>query len=36
MGILDRQSIADEVRRYGAAEERPQVVWPNGILASTV
>jgi molybdopterin-synthase adenylyltransferase len=35
MGILDRQSIADEVRRYGAAEGRPQVVWPNGILAST-
>jgi len=35
MGILDRQSIADEVRRYGAAGGRPQVVWPNGILAST-
>jgi molybdopterin-synthase adenylyltransferase len=34
MGILDKESIADEVRRYGAAGGRPQVVWPNGVLAS--
>jgi hypothetical protein len=34
MGILDTKSIADEARRYGAAGGRPQVVWPNGVLAS--
>jgi molybdopterin-synthase adenylyltransferase len=34
MGILDKERIAEEVRRYGAAGVRPQVVWPNGVLAS--
>ena len=34
MGILDKESIAAEARRYGDAGGRPQVVWPNGVLAS--
>jgi hypothetical protein len=34
MGILDEKSIVEEARRYGAAGVRPQVVWPNGVLAS--
>jgi molybdopterin-synthase adenylyltransferase len=35
MGLLDEKSIAEEARRYGDAGFNPQVVWPNGVLAST-
>jgi hypothetical protein len=34
MGVLRDDEIAKEHARYGAAGGRPQVVWPNGILAS--
>jgi hypothetical protein len=35
MNFLNDQSLAREANRYGAAGPRPQVVWPNGVLAST-
>jgi hypothetical protein len=35
MNFLNEQSLAQEANRYGAAGPRPQVVWPNGVLAST-
>lgn len=35
MGFLNEQTLAKEAARYGAAGSRPQVVWPNGALAST-
>lgn len=35
MGILRDTELAKEHARYGAAGGRPQVVWPNGVLAST-
>ena len=35
MGIVTEESIASEARNYGAAGGKPQVVWPNGVLAST-
>lgn len=35
MGFLTDQKIAEEAARYGNAGPRPQVVWPNGVLAST-
>jgi molybdopterin/thiamine biosynthesis adenylyltransferase len=35
MGILRDDALAKEQARYGDAGGRPQVVWPNGILAST-
>jgi hypothetical protein len=35
MGFLTDQRIAEETARYGKAGPRPQVVWPNGVLAST-
>lgn len=35
MGFLTDELLAAEAKRYGAAGGRPQVVWPNGILAST-
>lgn len=34
MGILNEARLAQEASRYGAAGGRPQVVWPNGMLAS--
>lgn len=34
MGIVRDQDIAREAQRYGAAGAKPQVVWPNGQLAS--
>jgi hypothetical protein len=34
-GFLTDERIAREAERYGAAGNRPQVVWPNGVLAST-
>lgn len=35
MGFLTEEKLAEEARRYGEAGYRPQVVWPNGVLAST-
>jgi molybdopterin/thiamine biosynthesis adenylyltransferase len=34
MGILRDSDLAKEQARYGDAGGRPQVVWPNGLLAS--
>lgn len=33
--IVTEKSLAAEAANYGAAGSRPQVVWPNGVLAST-
>jgi len=35
LGFLTDEKLGEEGRRYGAAGGRPQVVWPNGVLAST-
>jgi len=35
MGFLTDEKLAQEAARYGDAGPRPQVVWPNGVLAST-
>lgn len=35
MGFITEAKLAAEQARYGAAGGRPQVVWPNGVLAST-
>ena len=35
MGYLSESAMQEEVGRYGAAGDRPQVIWPNGVLAST-
>lgn len=35
LGFLTEERLAKEAARYGAAGGRPQVVWPNGVLAST-
>jgi hypothetical protein len=35
MGFLNEKTLAKEAAQYGAAGIRPQVVWPNGVLAST-
>ena len=35
MGFLTGEKLAEEAARYGKAGARPQVVWPNGVLAST-
>ncbi len=35
MGLVTEEALAQEARNYGAAGGKPQVVWPNGILAST-
>jgi hypothetical protein len=35
MGFLTDERLAQEAARYGDAGPRPQVVWPNGVLAST-
>ncbi len=34
LGFLNEELLAQEAARYGAAGGRPQVIWPNGILAS--
>lgn len=34
LGILNEKRLQAEARRYGRAGLRPQVVWPNGVLAS--
>ncbi|HEY0020803.1 MAG TPA: ThiF family adenylyltransferase [Longimicrobium sp.] len=35
LGFLTEERLAREAANYGAAGGRPQVVWPNGVLAST-
>jgi hypothetical protein len=35
VGFLSERTLAREGERYGDAGARPQVVWPNGVLAST-
>ena len=35
MGLLTEELLLREAERYGAAGSRPQVVWPNGVLASS-
>ena len=34
-GLITDDMVAEEAARYGAAGNRPQVVWSNGVLAST-
>jgi hypothetical protein len=34
-GFITDERLKQESERYGAAGARPQVVWPNGVLAST-
>lgn len=34
-GVLTEDRLREEAQRYGQAGSRPQVVWPNGVLAST-
>jgi hypothetical protein len=34
MGLVTDEALAKEAARYGAAGGKPQVVWPNGTLAS--
>ncbi len=34
MGIVNDRALEVEAQQYGAAGGRPQVVWPNGLLAS--
>lgn len=35
MAIVTEEHLKEEAERYGDAGPRPQVVWPNGVLAST-
>ncbi len=35
VGFLTGAKLAEEAARYGTAGPRPQVIWPNGVLAST-
>jgi len=35
LGFLNEKTLAKEAARYGAVGNKPQVVWPNGVLAST-
>jgi hypothetical protein len=35
MGFITEERIAQETAYYGDAGDRPQVIWPNGVLAST-
>lgn len=34
-GLITDETLKREAEQYGAAGGRPQVVWPNGVLAST-
>jgi molybdopterin-synthase adenylyltransferase len=34
-GFITDERLTEEARNYGGAGGRPQVVWPNGVLAST-
>ena len=35
LGFLNEVALREEAAAYGQAGHRPQVVWPNGVLAST-
>lgn len=35
VGFIREKDLDDEGRRYGEAGGNPQVIWPNGVLAST-
>jgi len=35
LGIVTDDALDEEARNYGAAGGKPQVIWPNGVLAST-
>lgn len=35
VGFLTDAKLTEEAARYGKAGARPQVIWPNGVLAST-
>lgn len=35
LGVVREDALAREAQIYGAAGSKPQVVWPNGVLAST-
>lgn len=35
IGFLSEENLKKEAQNYGAAGGRPQVVWPNGVVAST-
>ena len=35
LGVVKQEALDEEARNYGAAGGKPQVVWPNGVLAST-
>ncbi|HTN14475.1 MAG TPA: ThiF family adenylyltransferase [Sphingomonadaceae bacterium] len=35
LGVVTDEALDEEARNYGAAGGKPQVVWPNGVLAST-
>lgn len=35
IGFLTEEKLAQEAARYGNVGARPQVIWPNGLLAST-
>lgn len=35
LGVVTEEALAEENGNYGAAGGKPQVVWPNGVLAST-
>lgn len=35
LSIVTDEALEEEARNYGAAGGKPQVVWPNGVLAST-
>jgi hypothetical protein len=35
MGFLSDAAMKSEAGRYGNSGDRPQVIWPNGVLAST-
>ena len=35
LGIVTEDALDEEGRNYGAAGGKPQVVWPNGVLASS-
>jgi hypothetical protein len=35
MGFLTNDRLANEAARYGDAGDHPQVIWSNGVLAST-
>src|SRR3546814_8663414 len=34
LGVLTDARLEQEAQKYGAAGGKPQVVWPNGVLAS--